>query len=63
MPNRVVAPISVNGCIDRFMERAFNPLSTTHETKKSSMAGYSISSTMRGNLCISSINKTSNFLS
>ena len=39
MPYLVVAPMKVKGLMLRFMLRAFSPLSITHDTKKSSIAG------------------------
>ena len=59
MPYLVVAPIKVKGFRDRFMLRAFRPLSITQVTKKSSMAGYRTSSTTLFSLWISSMNRMS----
>ena len=62
MPGRVVAPTSVNGRSGILMLRAFSPLSMTKLTEKSSIAGYSSSSTARGSRWISSMNRTSRSL-
>src|SRR5215472_12522711 len=59
MPGRVVAPTIVNGRSGMRMVRAFNPLSITKVTEKSSIAGYKSSSTTRGSRWISSMNSTS----
>ena len=59
MPGRVVAATSVKGRSAYFSVRACMPLSMTKLTEKSSMAGYSSSSTARGSRWTSSMNITS----
>src|SRR5699024_1965669 len=58
-PALVVAPTNVNGGKSIRTDLALGPVPMTISRKKSSIAGYKTSSTAWGNLCISSINKTS----
>ena len=59
MPLRVVAPTSVNRGRSSRNDRADGPLPITMSSWKSSIAGYSTSSTGRGRRWISSMNRTS----
>ena len=59
MPARVVAPTSVNGGRSSLIERAAGPSPIMMSSWKSSMAGYSTSSTIGDKRWISSINSTS----
>ncbi|MNL13228.1 hypothetical protein D3C87_1341310 [compost metagenome] len=58
-PERVVAPINVNGFNDICTERALGPVSSMISILKSSIAEYKYSSTIGLNRWISSINSTS----
>ena len=59
-PAFVVAPIKVNFGKSNLIDLLLGPFPITISNVKSSNAGYNISSTLLLNLCISSINKTSN---
>src|SRR5207247_2502170 len=59
MPGRVVAATSVKGWSEYLRVRAWRPLSMTKLTAKSSIAGYSSSSTARGSRWTSSMKSTS----
>ena len=59
MPVRVVAPTSVKRGMSTRIDRAEGPLPMTRSRRKSSIAGYRISSTVRARRWISSMKSTS----
>ena len=58
-PTRVEAPIRVNGCRSRRIERAVGPTPTIRSSLKSSRAGYRTSSSVGESRWISSMKRTS----